>query len=111
MAYQEKQLGQSRDNDTNAHSIYSPAAGVTAIITTIVLTNTSAYTANVDVYLDDDGSTYDESTAIIWNIRIPAKATEIVMGFFPMNNSSGNLAYKERTANAITITAFGVEIS
>ena len=109
--YQEKQLGQARDNDTSTHSVYSPGAKVTAIITTVVLANTSSRSAEVNVYIDDDGTTYDESTCIAPNILIPRGASEIIMGFFPMNNSSGNLAYKQGTANAITITAFGVEIS
>ena len=111
MAYQEKQLGQSRNNDTNAHSVYSPAADVTAIITTIVLANTSSASATVRVFIDDDGTTYDQTTAIAYDILIAAGASEIIMGFFPMHDSSGNLAYQEGTANAITITVFGTEIS
>lgn len=111
MSYQEKQLGQRRDNDTSTHSVYSPAAGVTAIIAMIMLANTSSRSAEVSVYIDDDGTTYDESTCIAPNILIPRGATEDIRGFFPMNNKDGNLAYKQGTANAITITAFGVEIS
>ena len=111
MAYQEKQLGQSRDNDTSAHSVYSPASGVTGIVTTIVLANTSNLSARVWVYLDDDGTTYDESTTIIPNILVGAYQVEVVMVFLPMNNSAGNLAYKQGTANAITITVHGTEIS
>lgn len=108
--YQEKQLGQARDNDTDAHSVYSPGAKVTAIITTIVLANTSDSTAAIRVFIDDDGTTYNQTTAIAYDILIARGASEIIMGFFPMSNPSGNLAYQQGTANAITITAFGVEI-
>lgn len=111
MAFQEKQLGQSRDNDTSTHSVYSPAAGVTAIITTIMLANTSSLSAKVRVFVDDDGTTYDQTTALVYDIIIPAGATEDIRGFFPMNDSDGNLAYQQGTANAITITVFGTEIS
>jgi len=111
MAYQEKQLGQKRDNDTATHSVYSPAANVTAIVTTIVLANTSSSSATVRVFIDDDGTTYNQTTAIAYDILIAAGASEIIMGFFPMNDSAGNLAYQQGTANAITITAFGTEIS
>lgn len=111
MAYQEKQLGQSRDNDTDTHSIYSPIAGVTAIVTTIVLANVSDSSAKVRVFIDDDGNTYDQTTAIAYDILIARGSSEIIMGFFPMNDKDGNLAYQQGTANAITITAFGVEIS
>lgn len=108
--YQEKQLGQSRDNDTSTHSVYSPGIDVTAIITTIVLANTSDATATIRVFIDDDGTTYNQTTAIAYDILIARGASEIIMGFFPMNNPSGNLAYQQGTANAITITILGVEI-
>jgi hypothetical protein len=110
MAYQEKQLGQRRDNDTDTHSVYSPASGITAIITTIMLANTSDKSATVRVFIDDDGTTYNQTTALVYDIVIPRGATEDIRGFFPMNNSDGNLAYQQGTANAITITIFGTEI-
>ena len=111
MAYQEKQLGQARDNDTDTHSVYSPAADTTAIVTTIILANTSDSSAKVRVFIDDDGTTYNQATAIAYDIIIARGSSEVIMGFFPMNNEDGNLAYQQGTANAITITVFGVEIS
>lgn len=108
---QEKQLGQRRDNDTSTHSVYSPNSGVTAIIKTIVLCNTTASGAAVSVFLDDDGSTYDQSTALIYDFNVMANGTMELDGFYPMNNESGNLAYQQGTANAITITVFGAEIT
>jgi hypothetical protein len=111
MAFQEKQLGQRRDNDTNTHSVYSPGASVSAIIKTITLCNTSSSEATVRLFIDDDGTTYDESTAILYDVTVDAKSFLQIDGFYPMNDAGGNLAYQQGTANAITITVFGAEVT
>lgn len=111
MAMQEKQLGQRRDNDTLTHSIYSPAAGVTAIVKSIVVCNTSASEATFSLFIDDDGTTYDESTTLFPDISLDAKSTVQIDTYYTMNDPTGNLAYQQGSPNAITITVFGVEIT
>jgi len=111
MAFQEKQLGQRRDNDTSAHSVYSPGASTTAVIKTITLMNTTSTDATIRLFIDDDGTTYDQSTAILYDVIIDANSLLQLDGFYPMNDASGNLAYQQGTANAITITVFGAEIT
>lgn len=109
MGLQEKQLGQARENSTNAASVYSPAADTTAIIKSIVICNQSGADATFRLFLDDDGTTYDESTALYWDITIPANGSVPLDTYYTMNNSSGNLAYRSSVANALTITVFGAE--
>ena len=111
MAFQEKQLGQHRINSTTATSLYSPGAGVTAIIKSITIANTSGATAAFRLFIDDNGTTFDESTALYWDVDIATKTTVQIDMFWPMNVSTGNLATRTSVANAITFTAFGVEIS
>lgn len=111
MAFQEKQLGQRRDNDTSTHSVYSPGASTTAIIKTITLCNTTNSDALIRIFIDDDGTTYDESTAIVYDVTVDANSFLQIDGFYPMNDSGGNLAYQQGTANAITITVFGAEVT
>jgi len=111
MALQEKQLAQRRDNDTSTHSLYSPGASTTTIVREIIFCNTSGSGATFRLFLDDDGSTYDQTTALFYDMSVPADQAYSISGFFPMNNSSGNLAYSQNTANAFTITVFGVEIT
>ena len=110
MAMQEKQLGQARENSTNAASIYSPAASTTAIIKSLVVCNQSGARATFRIFLDDNGSTYDQSTAMFYDIPLPANTTIQIDTYWCMNNQSGNLAYRSSVANAITITVMGVEI-
>lgn len=111
MAFQEKQLGQARENSANAVSVYSPGASTTAIIKGIIIANTSGSASTYRLFLDDDGTTYDESTALAWDILIAADSVVHIDTFHAMNNSSGNFAYRSSVANALTITLFGVEIT
>jgi len=71
----------------------------------------NAFSAAVRIFLDDDGTTYDESTALYWDIDIATKTTLSIDTFWAMNNSSGNLAYRTSVDNALTITIFGAEIT
>ncbi len=111
MSIQEKQLAQARENSTNAVSVYSPGSGITAIIKTIILCNQSGSAATARIFIDDDGTTYDESTAILFDVDVPVGESIILNTFIAMNNQNGNLAYRSSVANAITITIFGAELT
>ena len=111
MAIQEKQLGQARENSTNAVSVYSPGASTTAIIKSIVVCNQSGAAATFRIFLDDNGTTFDQSTALYYDIPISADSTVQIDTFWPMNDATGNLAYRSSVANAITITVLGAEIT
>ena len=110
MALAEKQLGQLRPANTTAASLYSPSSGNT-IIKSVVICNTSGAAATFRIFVDDDGTTYDETTALYWDTDIAVDTTVQIDTFWSMNNSSGNLAVRTDTANALTFTAFGAEIT
>lgn len=61
------------------------------------------------------GSTDANAFVIVGNgveaLRVAADAVTQYDGFYPMNNSSGNFAYRSSVANAITITLLGAEIT
>ena len=61
---QEKQLGQVRPADTATTFIYSPAAGITGICKVFHIVNTSGSDVDYEIYHDDDGTTYDNTTII-----------------------------------------------
>ena len=107
-----RQLAQNRINSTTATSIYSPRTGVVGIITKIVLCNVSGGATDFYLYHDDDGTTYDESTALAWNVAL---ATDIETSRdYPEGLGvayGGNLAFKTDTANSVTITIYGYELS
>ena len=108
MALQEKQLGQVRENSTNAVTVYSPGTiSTTAIIKSIVVCNQSGISATFRIFLDDNGTTYDKSTALYYDIVIEADTTIQIDTYWTMNDSTGNLAYRSSSANALTITTHG----
>lgn len=111
MAIQEKQLGQLRPANTTAASLYSPGASTTTIIKSIVVANTSGAAAEFRIFLDDDGTTYDETTAHYWDIAIAADTTVQIDTFWAMNDANGNLAVRTDTNSAITFTCYGAEVT
>lgn len=111
MANNYKQIAQARENSTNAVSIFSPGANEEIIINFVNVTNTSGAAAKVRIFHDDDGTTYDESTANAWDINIPANSVWDREVQICMDNSSGNFAYRSDVANALTITIYGDRIT
>jgi hypothetical protein len=107
MAITYDQVAQARENSTNAVSVFSPGAGETHLLL-ITVANTSGALAELTIYHDNDGTTYDETTAIRWGISI-SDGQEYTLKGLLMSNSSGNLAYKTSVANALTITVYSVK--
>ncbi len=111
MPFTMKQLGQARENSTNAVSVYSPGASTVAAIKTIMICNQSGAAATCRLFLDDDGTTYDESTALLYDTPVPEEEPIILNVFLAMNDATGNLAYRSSVANALTISVFGSEVT
>lgn len=111
MDLQERQLGQLRPTNTSAASLYSPPALTTAIIKGLTICNTTSTPATFRVFNDDDGATYDETTALFFDAEIRGNTTVSVTGFKAMNNSAGNFAVRTDTADALTFTLFGAEVT
>ena len=111
MALREKLLGQLRPANTTAASLYSPGADVTAaIIKTILVCNQTGSAATFRLFHDDDGTTYDESTALYFDESVAANTTKEINLFMAINNSSGNIGVRTGTNNALTFSAYGAEI-
>lgn len=102
------QLGQLRPANTTAVSIFSPRAKVLVQVTSIIITNLDSIDHSYRLFHDDNGTTYDETTSIAWDINIIANDTvPLSMLDIWMNNSSGNLAVRTDSANNITFTVYG----
>ena len=112
MAVNGSQLGQLRPANTTAASIYSPAASIETQITSITICNTSASIANFRIFLDDNGTTYDQTTAMYYDPPGQIQAGDTVTFTdlkWLMNDSTGNLAVRTSVANSLTFTVFGFE--
>lgn len=107
------QLGQARPANTTAVSLYSPAVNVVGFIQRIHICNQTGSAATCRVFLDNDGTTYDETTALEFDKSIGANnSLEFDYGEqgMPMSDDSGNLAVRTGTASALTFTAWGYEL-
>lgn len=113
MAQIGKMLGQARPANTTAVSIYSPTTGVTANIQHIVICNTTGTAATFRIFHDDDGTTYDQTTALYYDKNINGAETLRIYPLgglgFCMNNPDGNMAVRTGTNNALTFTVYGQE--
>jgi len=106
-----KTLAQSRPANTNAVSAYSPSARIEAEIESIFICNTTGTAADASVFLDENGTTYDQSTAIIYATSVAANTSVEILGHVKlyMNDSAGNLAVQTGTNSALTFTVSGKE--
>lgn len=111
MAFQEKQIAQIRPAVTTPVQAYSPAVGVTGIIKFFTITNTSNGSRRFSIYLDDDGTTFDESTALFFEVSLSRQSSFTLSVWWPMTNPSGNLAVQTSAANDLTFTFHGAEVS
>lgn len=106
----EGQLAQSRPANTTAASLYSPSADAVWIAKTLVICNTSGSLAKARVFHDENGTTYDETTALIWDMPINADETAIIEWFMAGYDQTGNVGIRTDTADALTFTLYGAEI-
>ena len=95
-------------HDPRAASIISPdAEGEVIEIEELVVANTSASNTTFSVYHDEDGTTYDENTALFHDTSIDANTTVQIQCKWTLRNPSGNFAIESGANNAITFTVYG----
>lgn len=106
----ETQLGQARPSSGATPEALVTPSSVTAIAKSIMISNVSGSSATYRIYHDDDGTTYDQSTALFYDVAIEGGATHILSVYLPIVDG-GNLAVESNTGNALTFTAYGLTIS
>jgi UTP:GlnB (protein PII) uridylyltransferase len=102
-----KQLAQATPPDTTAVSIYSPDRRDKFTIENIIICNTSGSAVTYRIFVDDDGSTYDTTTAIAYDVSLTANTTDIIEVNLYMSDPEGNLAVRTSTGAALTFTVNG----
>lgn len=103
-------LAQSRPAGTSAASIFT--ASVRTEITRIVVCNSTGSAAAYSIFHDDDGSTFDETTALFYAVSLGANTSEIIdfgaAGGGIMVGKTGQIGFTSGTGNALTISMYGV---
>jgi len=104
-----KQLGQTRPADTNNTVLLTPIRGFHYRFKIIVANNTAGAIA-YRIFHDDDGTTYDQSTALAYDVSLAANtSTEVPSdGWIAADNPSGRIAVRSATGDALTFTAYGI---
>ena len=103
-------LGKSRPVADTETQIFSPSVSVDSVeVRLIVCCNVGANDETFRIYLDHDGSTYSNLTALFWDIEIPPGSSEFLKGRWGMADGSGNLAARANTNNNINFMAFGTQ--
>mgnify|MGYP003139318928 FL=1 len=104
-----EQLGQVRPSNTSNTVLFTPTRG-NMYRFKIVIANTTGSAATYRLFHDDDGTTYDETSALAWDISLAAAAkTEFPTdGWMAADNSAGNVAVRSGTGSALTFTAYGI---
>lgn len=110
MANTYKQLGQGRYNDTNVNTVYTVPALTSAIIKNIHVCNTTAVSATFRLFLGASGATADQSSSIFYDFPVPANSFIQDSGTHILQ-AAGTVKFSEGTANSLTITIEGMEIT
>ena len=105
-------LGQSRPSTSSAVSIYGPADRTKALIFGINIANTTSSSATYRLFIDADGTTYDQSTTLAYDVNLAANS-QILLEYrdgLPIENP-GNFAVRVGTNSALTFTVYGLEVT
>lgn len=105
--YPEQQIAQSRPSGTSETQVYSPSRLQRTMIRHIFVCNTTASNVDFSIYHDNDGTTYDESSALFFESQILANEVVQIETLIAMGNPDGNLAVKSSVGNALTFTFYG----
>lgn len=100
-----EELVQSRPSGTSATQAYQPDAR--AVVNIVYICNTTASAADASLYIDWNGTTYDQSTALFYGVEIPANSTTVIDEQMIPLTSQSNLAVQTSIANALTFTVYG----
>ena len=105
-------IAQLRPSNNSMGNLYSSPVGLLTVITGICIVNTSNAARTFRLCYDDDGSTFDESTALYWDRGIDKNETFLAQLQIAVNHqNAGNLGFRSSIANALTITLFGFAVS
>lgn len=105
-----EQVAQIRPSGTTAVSAFT--ALLRTEITLIAVCNTTGSPANMSIFHDDDGSTFDQTTALHYAQAVAANTTTYIkpesIGAGLSMNKDGQIGVQTSVSNALTFTIYGV---
>lgn len=100
-------IAQNRFNNTTANSLFSPARSEQYFLDELIVSNVSGASLTFRIFVDIDGTTYDQTTSLYYDITLKKGQTyEINLGF-SLKSSAGNIAVQNSVANGVNWTLKG----
>lgn len=100
-------LAQSRPSSTSATTAYTKPSKQIATVFGIVVCNTTGSAITFSVYVCKNGTTYDQTTAILYTVALAANETQYIMIPVTLDTTSGTIGVQTSTSNAINFTILG----
>lgn len=102
-----RQLAQARPAGTAAVSAWTATVAAPYRIVLVNICNVTTSHVDVSLFHDIDGTTYDESTALLWNYRLAAGEVLSYESEISDYRAAGNLGVKSSEGDAATFTVYG----
>ena len=102
-----KQLGQVVPSDTTPLLIFSPSSRDRCVVRNIIICNVTSSTVTYRLFVDEDGTTYNTTTAIAYDIPLAGNTTDVWEVPIYMHDPAGSVAVQTGTGSALTFTANG----
>lgn len=110
MATTYKILGQAAPSDTNNADLYTVPSATSAVVSTIMIANTTATATTCRVFARQAGASASASNAIIYDGPVAANDfTAITVGI--TLGATDVLTVQSGTGDALTFQAFGSEVA
>lgn len=97
-----------------AATLLSPTgASSTLVVDKLIVCNFTATDSWVSIFHDEDGTTFDSTTALLFQFVLPGRSSidiTDVTGPIILSNSNGALGHAARAATDLTVTAYGREV-
>lgn len=108
MALQEQLLGQARPSAADTpEELFTVGTGETYVMKGLFITNLTSSDVIINVYADQQGTTWDDTTVIIKDMKLPAGQFIDISTFVALANSSATVAVECDVIDGANFTGFG----
>lgn len=104
-------LAQVRPANTTAATAYTAGANTRVEVKKIVIANTTSGAVTYRLFHDDDGTTYDQTTALAYDVSLPANSSHVWSAQEDDGiglRAGGSVGVLTGTNNALTFSIYGV---
>lgn len=102
-----KLLAQARPSGTSAVTGYTKGSKQFPTITHIIVSNTTGSAAVYSIFLDIDGTTYDQTTALYYAVSLAANSSIKLDIDVTLDVTAGTIGIQTGTGSALTFNIFG----